>query len=101
MALRRYLRQAAALQAKFKDSDALAQYQQALKLDPQQLRKPGGGRPCLSVGIGNRYSDETRKKAYFGAARGSTPTAPWPCNPPGGESNYAMALALFSERPAC
>ena len=95
VALRRHLQQAALLQAKFKDSDALAQYQQALKLDPQHyesLWRAAG----LSVSIGNRYSDETRKKAYFDAARQYADRA-LALRPEGGESHYVMALALFSE----
>ena len=95
VALRQHLRQAAALQAKYKDSDALAQYQQVLRLDPQHyesLWRAAG----LSVSIGNRYSDETRKKAYFDAARQYAERA-LALQPAGGESNYAMALALFSE----
>ncbi|WP_223649616.1 hypothetical protein [Hymenobacter psoromatis] len=95
VALRQHLRQAAALQAKYKDSDALAQYQQVLKLDPQHyesLWRAAG----LSVSIGDRYSDETRKKAYFDAARQYADRA-LALQPTGGESNYAMALALFSE----
>ncbi len=93
VALRQHLRQAAALQAKYKDSEALAQYQAALKLNARNY--VGLWRAAvLSVGIGNRYSDETRKKAYFSAARDYATRA---VHPLGGESNYALALALFSE----
>ena len=95
VALRQHLRQAAALQAKYQDSQALAQYQAALKLDPRSY--VGLWRAAvLSVSIGNRYSDETRKKAYFGAARDYA-TRAVAVHPLGGESNYALALALFSE----
>ncbi|AMR26116.1 hypothetical protein A0257_02750 [Hymenobacter psoromatis] len=95
VALRQHLRQAAALQATYKDSEALAQYQEALKLNARNY--VGLWRAAvLSVSIGNRYSDETRKKAYFSAARDYA-TRAVAVHPLGGESNYALALALFSE----
>lgn len=95
VALRQHLRQAAALQAKYKDSEALAQYQEALKFNARNY--VGLWRAAvLSVSIGNRYSDETRKKAYFSAARDYA-TRAVAVHPLGGESNYALALALFSE----
>ncbi len=95
VALRQHLRQAAALQARYKDSEALAQYQEALRLNARNY--VGLWRAAvLSVSIGNRYSDETRKKAYFGAARDYA-TRAVAVHPLGGESNYALALALFSE----
>jgi tetratricopeptide (TPR) repeat protein len=95
VALREYLRKAAALQTKFKDSEALAAYEAALKIQPQHYGSLWHA-AVLSVSIGNRYSDETRKKAYFGAAHQYAERA-LGMQPEGGESNYAMALALFSE----
>ncbi|TDN39362.1 hypothetical protein A8B98_19130 [Hymenobacter sp. UV11] len=95
VALRRHLRQAAALQAKYQDSEALAQYQEALKLNARNYTGLWQA-AVLSVRIGNRYSDETRKKAYFSAARDYA-TRAVAVHPLGGESNYALALALFSE----
>lgn len=95
VALRQHLRQAAALQAKYRDSDALAHYQAALKLNPQHYRSLWQA-AVLSVSIGNRYSDETRKKAYFTAAQDYAERA-LAVHPLGGESNYALALALFSQ----
>ncbi len=95
VALRRHLRLATALQAKFKDSEALAEYQAALKLQAQHYESLWRA-AVLSVVIGNRYSDETRKKAYFEAAHQYADRA-LALQPEGGESNYAMALALFSE----
>ena len=93
--LRRHLRQAGALQAKFRDSEALAEYQAALKLNAQHYESLWRA-AVLSVVIGNRYSDETRKKAYFEAAHQYAERA-LALQSEGGESNYAMALALFSE----
>jgi tetratricopeptide (TPR) repeat protein len=94
-ALRQHLRKAASLQAKYKDSEALAEYQAALKLNAQHYESLWRA-SVLSVSIGTRYSDETRKKAYFDAAHQYADRA-LALQPEGGESNYAMALALFSE----
>jgi tetratricopeptide (TPR) repeat protein len=95
VALRRHLAQATALQSKFRDSEALAEYQAVLKLQAQHYESLWRA-AVLSVVIGNRYSDETRKKAYFEAAHQYADRA-LALQPEGGESNYAMALALFSE----
>jgi tetratricopeptide (TPR) repeat protein len=94
-ALNEYLRKAAALQLKFKDSEALAAYEAALKLSPQHYSGLWHA-AVLSVSIGNRYSDETRKSAYFAAAHQYASRA-LALQPEAGESNYAMALALFSQ----
>jgi tetratricopeptide (TPR) repeat protein len=95
VALRQHLGKAAALLAKFKESEALAEYQAALKLNAQHYEALWRA-AVLSVSIGNRYSDETRKKAYFDAAHQYAARA-LEIQQEGGESNYAMALALFSE----
>jgi len=95
VALRDYLRKATVLQAKFKDSEALAAYEAALKIQPQHYGSLWHA-AVLSVSIGNRYSDETRKSAYFAAAHQYARRA-LELRPQAGESNYVMALALFSE----
>lgn len=95
VALRRRLRQATELEGQFKESAALAQYQAALKLQPQHYQSLWRA-AVLSVRIGNRYTDETRKAAYFGEARRYAERA-LVLAPQGGESNYALALALFSQ----
>jgi tetratricopeptide (TPR) repeat protein len=95
VALRQHLGKAAALLAKFKESEALAEYQAVLKLNAQHYEALWRA-AVLSVSIGNRYSDETRKKAYFDAAHQYAARA-LEIQQEGGESNYAMALALFSE----
>ena len=94
-ALRQHLRKAAALLTKYKESEALAEYQAVLKLNAQHYGAAWRA-AVLSVSIGNRYSDETRKKAYFNAAHQYADRA-LELQQDGGESNYAMALALFSE----
>ncbi len=93
--VRQRLRQAATLLTKYRESEALAEYQAVLKLNAQHYEALWRA-AVLSVSIGNRYSDETRKKAYFGAAHQYAARA-LEIQPEGGESNYAMALALFSE----
>ena len=93
--LRQHLRNANVLQAKYKDSEALAEYQAVLKLNPQHYQSLWRA-AVLSVSIGNRYSDETRKSAYFTAAEDYASRA-LAVQADGGESNYVMALALFSQ----
>lgn len=95
VALREYLRKAAALQTKFKESEALAAYEAALKIQPLHYGSLWRA-AVLSVSIGNRYSDETRKSAYFAAANKYASRA-LEVQPEAGEGNYAMALALFSQ----
>lgn len=95
VALRQHLRNANALQTKFKDSEALAEYQAVLKINAQHYESLWRA-AALSVSIGNRYSDETRKSAYFNAAHDYADRA-LAVHPDGGESNYVMALALFSQ----
>jgi tetratricopeptide (TPR) repeat protein len=66
-----------------------------LKLDPTHYRSLWEA-AVLSVRIGARYSDDTRKSAYFDAARSYADRA-LALQPEAGESNYAVALALFSQ----
>jgi len=93
--VRMKLFQAALLQNSYKDSEALAVYQEILALSPSHylaLWKAA----VLSAKIGTRYTDETRKEAYFNAARQYADRA-LALQPEGGESNYAVALALFNQ----
>jgi tetratricopeptide (TPR) repeat protein len=94
-AVRMKLFQAASLTNQFKDSEALAVYQEILNTVPTHYLSLWQA-AVLSVRIGNRYSDETRKAAYFDAARQYAERALL-LRPEGGESNYAAALALFSQ----
>ena len=94
-AVRAKLFQAAALANAFKDSEALGVYQEILKLDPAHYLALWQA-AVLSVKIGARYTDETRKSAYFDAARQYAERAQV-LRPEGGESNYAMALAMFNQ----
>lgn len=94
-AVRVKLFQAATLANSFKDSEALAVYQEVLKTVPNHYLALWQA-AVLSVKIGARYSDETRKSAYFDAARQYADRA-LALRPEGGESNYAVALALFNQ----
>jgi tetratricopeptide (TPR) repeat protein len=87
--------QAATLTKTFKDSEALALYQEILQLSPNHYLALCQAAQ-LSVKIGSRYSDETRKAAYFDAGRGYADRALL-IRPEGGESNFAVAQALFSQ----
>lgn len=94
-AVRKKLFEAARFLNRFKDSEALAVYQDVLKANPAHYLALWQA-AVLSVKIGARYSDETRKTAYFDAAVRYADRA-LVLRPEGGESNYAAALALFSQ----
>ncbi|HEX8328958.1 MAG TPA: tetratricopeptide repeat protein [Hymenobacter sp.] len=94
-AVRAKLFQAAALTNNFKDSEALAVYQEILKTAPMHYLALWQA-AVLSVRIGSRYTDETRKAAYFDAGRQYADRSLL-LRPEGGESNYAVALALFNQ----
>jgi hypothetical protein len=94
-AVRIKLFQAASLVNTFKESEALGVYQEILKVVPNHYLALWQS-AVLSVKIGARYSDETRKSAYFNAARSYADRALL-LRPEGGESNYAVALALFNQ----
>ena len=94
-AVRTQLFQAAALTSEFKDSEALAIYQEVLKTNSSHYLALWQA-AVLSVKIGSRYSDETRQAAYFEAGRRYAERALL-LQPEGGESNYAVALAQFSQ----
>ncbi len=94
-AIRALLSQAHEREKQLKDSEALADYQKILTLNAQHYESLWRG-AVLSVRIGTRYADERRKAAYFIAAR-QYATRALALQPEGGESNYALALALFSE----
>lgn len=94
-AVRVKLFQAATLQNNFKDSEALAMYQEIISASPSHYLALWQA-AVLSAKIGGRYSDETRKSAYFDAARQYADRS-LALQPEGGESNYAVALALFNQ----
>ena len=95
LAVRIKLFQAVALANSFKDSEALAVYQEILKEVPTHYLALWQA-AVLSVKIGVRYSDETRKSAYFDLGRQYADRALL-LQPEGGESNYVVALALLNQ----
>ncbi|WP_157530491.1 hypothetical protein [Hymenobacter norwichensis] len=89
------LTEARTLQAQYKESEALAKYEQVLAKAPATYEALWQA-AVLSVRIGARYTDETRKIAYFSAARLYSSRA-LVVRPDGAESNYAEALALANQ----
>jgi tetratricopeptide (TPR) repeat protein len=89
------LKEARQLQAQYKDSEALARYEQVLAKVPSAYEALWQA-AVLSVRIGARYTDETRKAAYFSAARLYASRA-LVVRPEGAEGNYAEALALANQ----
>ncbi|WP_188558576.1 hypothetical protein [Hymenobacter glacieicola] len=89
------LTQARALQAQYHESEALAKYEQALSKVPATYEALWQA-AVLSVRIGARYTDETRKAAYFSAARLYASRA-LVVRPDGAEGHYAEALALSNQ----
>lgn len=87
--------EARALQRKYRDSEALAKYEQVIGQAPQHYEALWQA-AVLSVRIGVRYTDETRKRAYFESARSYAGRA-HEVRPEGGEANYAVALALANQ----
>ena len=94
-AVQQQLFRAAAFVARFQDSEALGRYQAVLKMQPLHYLALWQA-AVLSVKIGQRYTDETRKQAYYDAATDYAARA-LALRPEGGEANYAAALALFSQ----
>ena len=94
-AVQQHLFQAAAFAARFQDSEALGRYQAVLKTRPLHNLALWQA-AVLSIKIGQRYTDETRKQAYYDAATDYANRA-LALRPEGGEANYAAALALFSQ----
>ena len=89
------LGEARALQAQYKESEALAKYEVVLAKAPATYEALWQA-AVLSVRIGTRYTDETRKTAYFSAARLYSSRA-LVVRPEGAESNYVEALSLVSQ----
>ncbi|WP_375436039.1 hypothetical protein [uncultured Hymenobacter sp.] len=93
--INKLLAEAKSLQAQYKESEALASYELVLAKAPATYEALWRA-AVLSVRIGSRYTDETRKIAYFSAARLYSSRA-LVVRPEGAESNYAEALALANQ----
>ncbi|GAB3223691.1 hypothetical protein GCM10027346_02980 [Hymenobacter seoulensis] len=89
------LAEAHVLQTKYQESEALAKYEQALGKAPATYEALWQA-AVLSVRIGARYTDETRKSAYFGAARLYASRA-LVVQPDGAEGHFAEALTLANQ----
>ncbi|WP_426491957.1 hypothetical protein [Hymenobacter sp. 102] len=93
----RLLAEAARLQSEYHESEALAKYEQVLSKAPATYEAlwPAA---VLSIRIGSRYTDETRKAAYFSAARLYANRA-LVVRPDGAEGHYAEAFCLAAQAP--
>lgn len=89
------LAEARVLQRNYLDSEALAKYEQVLGEDAKNYEALWQA-AVLSVRIGGRYTDETRRSAYFTSA-GQYAYKAFVVQPDGGEANYAVALALVNQ----
>jgi len=88
------LAEAHTLQAEYHESQALAKYEEILGRDARQYQALWQA-ALLSLRIGRRYTDETRKGAYFVSARQYADRA-LAVQPNGAEANYAVALTLLT-----
>lgn len=89
------LAEARLLQRKYLDSEALAKYEQVLEADAKNYEALWQA-AVLSVRIGTRYTDETRRSAYF-TSSGQYAYKAFVAKSDGGEANYAVALALVNQ----
>lgn len=89
------LREARALQLQYRESAALARYEQILGAYPRNYDALWQA-AVLSVSIGTRYTDESRRGAYYTSARQLADRA-YAVNPKGGEANFAVALTLAQQ----
>lgn len=89
------LREARDLQMQYRESAALARYEQILGAYPRTYEALWQA-AVLSVRIGTRYSDESRRGAYYTSARQYADRA-YAVNPQGGEANYAVAMTLAQQ----
>ncbi|GGF09129.1 tetratricopeptide repeat protein [Hymenobacter cavernae] len=93
--LPKLLAEARSLQEKYRESEALAKFEQVLGKLPGNYEALWSA-AVLSVRIGSRYTDETRKAAYFAAARLYANRA-LVVSPEGAEANYAAAYAIANQ----
>lgn len=89
------LAEARSLQRKYLDSEALAKYEQVLGQDAKNYEALWQA-AVLSVQIGGRYTDETRRSAYFTSA-GQYAYKAFVAKSDGGDANYAVALAFANQ----
>ncbi|QNE39313.1 hypothetical protein F1C16_06960 [Hymenobacter sp. NBH84] len=92
--VQKLLKQAHMLQAAYQESEALGKYEEVLRQDSRCYEALWQA-ALLSVRIGARYTDETRRGAYFISARQFADRA-LVVQPMGGEGNYVVALSLVN-----
>ncbi|WP_303311486.1 hypothetical protein [Hymenobacter sp. BT730] len=93
--IKKLLADARSLQRQYRDSEALAKYEEVIWRDGKNVEALWQA-ALMSVRIGSRYTDETRKSLYFTAARGYAERS-WALQPEAAEPNYAVALVLANQ----
>ncbi|WP_175470836.1 tetratricopeptide repeat protein [Hymenobacter psychrophilus] len=96
-ALQAGLAEAGQLLKAYRESEALSRYEQVLAQAPATYEALWQA-AVLSVRIGSRYTDESRKFAYYAAARLYANRALVVC-PEGAEAHYAAARVLAAQAP--
>ena len=96
-ALQAGLAEAGELLTTYRESEALSRYEQVLAQAPA-IYEALWQAAVLSVRIGNRYTDESRRFAYYAAARLYANRALVVC-PEGAEGHYAAARVLAAQAP--
>ncbi|WP_019946654.1 tetratricopeptide repeat protein [Hymenobacter aerophilus] len=91
------LAEAAELLKNYRESEALGRYERVLAQAPATYEALWRA-AVLSVRVGNRYTDESRRFAYYAAARLYANRALVVC-PEGAEGHYAAAQVLAAEAP--
>jgi hypothetical protein len=67
--IKKLMADARSLQRQYRESEALAKYEEVIWRDGKNVEALWQA-ALLSVRIGSRYTDETRKSLYYTAARG-------------------------------
>ena len=96
-ALRAGLAEGGQLLKSYRESEALSRYEQVLAQAPATYEALWQA-AVLSVRIGSRYTDESRRFAYYTAARLYANRALVVC-PDGAEGHYAAARVLAAQAP--
>ncbi|RFP64949.1 hypothetical protein D0N36_11465 [Hymenobacter lapidiphilus] len=96
-ALQAGLAEAGELLKAYRESEALSRYEQVLAQAPATYEALWQA-AVLSVRIGSRYTDESRRFAYYAAARLYANRALVVC-PEGAEGHYAAARVLAAQAP--
>ncbi|AIZ63917.1 hypothetical protein PK28_09895 [Hymenobacter sp. DG25B] len=93
--IKKLMADARSLQRQYRESEALAKYEEVIWRDGKNVEALWQA-ALLSVRIGSRYTDETRKSLYYTAARGYAERS-WALQPEAAEPNYVVALVLANQ----